>query len=125
IYDKCVAALIEDLYERGLDKKVMLIVTGEFGRTPRLEDYQGRPGRGHWPQAMSVLVAGGGLQTGPIGGSTNSKAKHATDRPLTPNELWATMCRHLGIDWHGATFLDHTGRPMPVLPYGEAIKELL
>ena len=131
IYDRCVSALIEDLYARGLDKKVMLIVTGEFGRTPRIEYATGtqtrvkQPGRDHWPHAMSVLVAGGGLEVGQVVGSTNHRGEHPKDRPLTPNDLWATMFRHLGIDWQGTCFLDFTGRPLPVLPYGEAIKELV
>ena len=71
IYDRAVTALIEDLYARGLDRKVLLIVTGEFGRTPRVSYADGtqtgvkQPGRDHWPQAMSVLVSGGGMQDGP------------------------------------------------------------
>jgi hypothetical protein len=122
-YDRAVTALIEDLHERGLDKRVLLIVTGEFGRTPRITYAEGRPGRDHWPQAMSLLVAGGGIRGGQIVGSTNSKGEHPKDRPLTPNDLWATMYKHLGIDPE-RTFPDHSGRPMPILPYGEVIKDL-
>lgn len=130
IYDRAVTALIEDLYARGLDRKVLLIVTGEFGRTPRITVQKGtqtgvdQPGRDHWPQAMSILVAGGGLRTGHVVGSTNSKGEHPQDRPLTPNDLWATVYRHLGInpEW---TFPDHSGRPMPILPFGEPIAELV
>jgi hypothetical protein len=131
IFDRCVSALVEDLYERGLDKKVLLIVTGEFGRTPRIEYNKGtqtgvrQPGRDHWPQAMSVLVAGGDLRVGQVVGSTNSKGEHPKDRPLTPNDLWATLFRHLGIDWRNTSFLDHTGRPLPILPYGEPVQELV
>jgi hypothetical protein len=130
LYDRTIATLIEDLYERGLDKKVMLVVTGEFGRTPRISHAVGtrsgvmQPGRDHWPQAMSVLVAGGGMRTGQLIGSTNSKGEHPQDRPLTPNDLWATVYRHLGIDYNHA-FPDSAGRPMPILPYGEPIAELL
>jgi Protein of unknown function (DUF1501) len=130
IYDRAVTALIEDLYARGLDKKVLLIVTGEFGRTPRVSYSIGtqtgvkQPGRDHWPQAMSVLVAGGGMRTGQVVGSTNARGEHPKDRPLTPNDLWATMFRHLGIDYQTTSFLDPTGRPMPILPYGEPIEEL-
>ncbi len=123
-YDQAITALIEDLYARGLDKKVMLVVTGEFGRTPRLEDYFGRPGRDHWPNAMSLLVSGGGLRTGQVIGSTNSKGEHPQERPLAPEDLWATVYRHLGIDGEG-TFPDYNGRPMPILPRGEVIRELL
>jgi hypothetical protein len=56
-------------------------------------------------------------------GSTNSKGEHPKDRPLTPNDLWATVFRHLGIDPY-TSFLDHQGRPMPMLPYGDPIAEL-
>lgn len=130
IYDRAVTALVEDIYARGLDKKVMLVVTGEFGRTPRINPTVGsqtgvqQPGRDHWPRAMSMLVAGGGMQTGQIIGSTNSKGEEPKDRPLTPNDLWATVYRHLGIDYT-RTFPDHSGRPMPILPFGEPISELL
>ncbi|HTU23662.1 MAG TPA: DUF1501 domain-containing protein [Gemmataceae bacterium] len=131
IYDQAVTALVEDIYARGLDRKVLVIVTGEFGRTPRISYQEGthtkvkQPGRDHWPQAMSMLVCGGGMRTGQIVGSTNAKGEHPKDRPLTPNDLWATMFRHLGIDYANTSFLDPTGRPMPILPYGEPIAELL
>lgn len=131
IYDKCVTALIEDLYARGLDQKVMLVVSGEFGRTPRINSQTGtqtgvsQPGRDHWPSAMSVLISGGGLRTGQVVGSTNSKGEVPKDRPLTPMDLWATVFHHLGIDWLGTSFLNHAGRPMPILPSGEPIKELV
>jgi len=130
IYDQAISALIEDLYERGLDKKVLLVVTGEFGRTPRISYSVGtrskvmQPGRDHWPQAMSVLVSGGGMRTGQLVGSTNSKGEHPQDRPLTPNDLWATVYKHLGINYDHA-FPDTAGRPMPILPYGEPIAELI
>jgi hypothetical protein len=130
IYDQAVTALVEDLQNRGLTKNVMLVVTGEFGRTPRITNQTGtqtgvsQPGRDHWPQAMSMLVSGGGMRTGQVIGSTNSKGEHPQTRPLTPNDLWATVYRHLGIDPEHA-FPDHSGRPMPILPYGEPIAELL
>lgn len=125
MYDRAITALIEDLHQRGLNRRVLLIVTGEFGRTPRLSYSNGRPGRDHWPQAMSVLVSGGGLRMGQVVGSTNSRGENPRERPLTPNDLWATMFRHLGIDHQHTAFLDHTGRPMPILPYGEPITDLI
>ena len=125
IYDRAVTALVEDIYARGLDKKVLVIVTGEFGRTPRISYSDGRPGRDHWPQAMSMLVCGGGMQTGQVVGSTTARGEHPKDRPLTPNDLWATMFDHLGIDPHHTTFPDHNGRPMPLLDGGDPIRELL
>lgn len=131
IYDRCVSALIEDLYDRGLDKKVMLVVTGEFGRTPRIENQLGtqtgviQPGRDHWPNAMSVLISGGGLRTGQVVGSTTSKGEVPKDRPLRPTDLWATVFHHLGIDWLDTSFPDFRGRPLPILPSGEPIRELV
>lgn len=130
IYDQAVTALVEDLHNRGLTEKVMLVVTGEFGRTPRVSMQKGsrtgteQPGRDHWPGAMSMLVCGGGMQHGQVVGSTNSKGEHPQTRPLTPNDLWATVYRHLGIDIN-ASFPDLSGRPMPILPFGEPIAELL
>jgi len=129
IYDQAVTALIEDVYQRGLDKRTLILVTGEFGRTPRIENSIGsqtgvmHPGRDHWPQAMSLIMAGGGMRTGQIVGSTNSKGEHPADRPLTPNDLWATVYRHLGIN-DDDSFPDHRGRPMPILPFGDPIAEL-
>ena len=130
IYDQAVTALIEDVYQRGLDQKTLIVVTGEFGRTPRIENSIGsqtgvmQPGRDHWPQAMSLIMAGGGIRTGQIVGSTNSKGEHPADRPLTPNDLWATVYRHLGIN-SSDSFLDYGGRPMPILPFGDPISELI
>ena len=130
IYDQAITALVEEIYARGLDHKVMLVVTGEFGRTPRISMQKGtqtgvpQPGRDHWPQAMSMLVAGGGMKTGQVIGSTNSKGEEPRERPLTPNDLWATVYRHLGIDYT-QSFPDHSGRPMPILPFGSPIDELL
>jgi hypothetical protein len=129
LYDQVVTALVEDLYARGLDKKVLLVVTGEFGRSPKISKSSGgakgmRYGREHWPQAMSVLVSGGGMRHGQVIGSTNGKGEHPKDRPLTPNDLWATVYRHLGINPHDA-ITDHSGRPQHILPFGEPIRELI
>ena len=130
VFDAAIAALVEDLYERGLDKKVMLVVAGEFGRTPRINPQKGttskvlQPGRDHYPGAMSVLVSGGGMRTGQVIGSTNSKGEHPQDRPLDPNDLLATIYRHLGIDYTKMV-PDPSGRPVPLIPGGTPINELL
>jgi len=129
IFDRAISALIEDLYQRGLDRKVMVVVTGEFGRTPRINPQKGtrsgviQPGRDHWPGSMSVLVSGGGMPMGQVIGSTTSNGAYAKDNKLEPNDLLASMYRFLGIDYH-ASFIDHTGRPMPILPHGQPIAEL-
>jgi hypothetical protein len=105
-------------------------VTGEFGRTPRITNVVGsqtgvvQPGRDHWPQAMALMTFGGGMRTGQVIGSTNARGEHPKDRPLTPSDWWATVYRHLGIDYD-QSFPDHRGRPMPILPYGSPIAELL
>jgi hypothetical protein len=72
---------------------------------------------------MSMIVSGGGMRTGQIIGATNSRGEYPVERPLSPNDLWATVYQHLGID-HSHSFLDHQGRPMPILPFGDAIEEL-
>jgi hypothetical protein len=125
VYDQAVSALVEDIYQRGLDKQVMVIVTGEFGRTPQVS-YRANArhvGRDHWPGSMSVLVAGGGMRTGQVIGSTTARAEMPHERPLDPNDFLASIYRFLGIDIDRA-FLDLRGRPMPILPFGKPLSEL-
>ena len=130
VYDRAIATLVEDIYDRGLDKKVMLIVCGEFGRTPRINPQKGarskvvQPGRDHYPAAMSVLVSGAGMQTGQVVGSTTAKGERPKDRRLDPNDLLATVYRHLGIDYQEMV-PDTSGRPVPLIPHGEPISDLL
>lgn len=123
LFDRAVAALIQDLYERGLDKRVLLIVTGEFGRTPRISTASGRPGRDHWPYAMSILLSGGGMRMGQVIGSTDARGEYPDERPLHPNDFVATIYHHLGIDpnWE---VMDHSGRPLRLLDRNEPIAEL-
>ena len=124
--DQALSALIEDIYQRNLDRKVMLVAVGEFGRTPRISHRTatGSTGRDHWPQAYSALVSGGGLRTGQVVGATNSKGEYPAERPLTPQDLLATVYRHLGINGQDS-FLDFSGRPIPILADGEPIRELI
>ncbi|MDA1163262.1 MAG: DUF1501 domain-containing protein [Planctomycetota bacterium] len=130
VFDRAIAALIDDIYQRGLDRKVMVIVSGEFGRTPRINPQKGtksgvtQPGRDHYPAAMSVLVSGGGMNTGQVIGSTNSKGERPKDRPLDPNDLLATVYQHLGIDY-AQMIVDTSGRPVSLIPHGTPIRELL
>ncbi len=121
-YDQIVTTLINDLYDRGLDKRVLLIVTGEFGRTPRLEYKDGRIGRDHWPNSMSILVSGGGIKTGQVIGATNSKGEHPIERPLDPQDILATIYQHLGINPY-REFPDPQGRPI-ALTQGKPVNEL-
>jgi hypothetical protein len=122
--DQALSALIEDVYARGLDRKVLIVAAGEFGRTPRLTHSGGLIGRDHWPAAQSALVSGGGLRMGLVIGATNRRGEHPVERPLTPKDLLATIYRHLGID-RRAEFRDLSGRPIPILSDGEPIRELV
>ncbi len=128
--DQGLTALITDLQDRGLDRNVLVIACGEFGRTPRVtyapKNFSDQPGvgRDHWPNAFSALVAGGGLRMGQIVGATNSKAEYPTHDPVTPQDLLATVYRHLGIDYRHE-FLNFAGRPVPILPYGKPIAALI
>lgn len=122
-YDHVVSTLIEDLYARGLDRRVLLIVTGEFGRTPRLERMDGKIGRDHYPGAMSILISGGGMPMGQVIGSTDSFGAQPRERRFDPQDLLATIYTFLGIDPR-RQFLDPTGRPI-TLCEGEPIRELV
>lgn len=121
--DPAITALIDDLHQRGLDRRVMVVAVGEFGRTPRVTQNAGCLGRDHWPSAMTALVAGGGIRGGQVIGATTSKAEYPTERPLSPQDLLATMYRHLGIP-HEASFPNFAGRPIPILGSGTPIAEL-
>lgn len=123
-FDQSVSALIEDLSDRGLEDEVLVVVAGEFGRTPRIHVHKGCPGREHWGPAGCALVFGGGLNMGQVVGSTNDKGEHPHDRPLEYQSLLATIYHSLGINV-AHTFVNSAGRPVPILPKGEVIRELV
>lgn len=122
--DQALSALIEDVYDRGLDRKILIVVVGEFGRTPRLSQNSGGTGRDHWPQAYTALFSGGGLRMGQVIGATNSKAEYPVEKPYTPYDMLATIYRHLGIDYH-RTLTDFSGRPVQILNSGAPIAQLI
>ncbi|MDX2036985.1 MAG: DUF1501 domain-containing protein [Isosphaeraceae bacterium] len=122
--DQAISTLIDDVYARGLDRKVLILALGEFGRTPRLVRSEGLIGRDHWPGAQSALISGGGLQMGRTVGATDRHAAQPVERPLTPRDLLATVYRHLGID-PTRIFHDTLDRPHPILADGQPIAELL
>lgn len=121
LYDNCLAALITDLSERGLDQDVCVVVWGEFGRTPRINKFGGRD---HWPSAGSVLFSGGGLKMGQYVGATSSNGEVPITRAYTPQNVLATLYHVLGID-PSATIPDHNGRPQYVLDDCAPVKELI
>ena len=124
--DQCLSALIEDIYNRRLNRKILVVVVGEFGRTPKMR--YGPPnnsyGRDHWPQAYTALISGGGFNMGQVIGATNRKGEYPVERPLSPQDLLATIYHHLGIDFEHA-IPDYFGRPVHILPHGSVIKELV
>lgn len=126
LFDVVVPAFIEDIYSRGLDKHVLFIFCGEFGRTPtiRNQDASKRPGRDHWCRAMSIFLAGGGLNMGQVIGATNARGEDPVERVMNSNCLLSTIYHQFGIDTTEA-ILDNSGRPIPILTDGEPIQELL
>ncbi len=130
--DLAVSGLLNDLKERGLDEKVMVVVCGEFGRTPKMNNggnggapmSKGTPGRDHWGNALSVLMAGGGLKGGTVVGATNKRGEHPSERPVRPGDLHHTILRQLGVD-PSMNFLNHAGRPIPAVDHGAVIDELI
>jgi hypothetical protein len=122
-YDHLVTTLIDDLYQRGLDEKVLLIVTGEFGRSPRLEFNNGRYGRDHWCPAMSILVSGGGRQRGNVVGATDPHGGRPVTKQYDPHDMLASIYDYLGIDPE-MVYLDPVNRPVP-LSRGTPIREVI
>jgi hypothetical protein len=122
LFDHGVAALVEDLHARGLDKDVMVVAWGEMGRSPRVN---AQAGRDHWPAVSCALVAGGGLRTGHAIGTTNHLAEVPLDRPVHFQEVLATIYHHLGIDVERTTVEDPSGWPRYLLDDYRPITELL
>jgi hypothetical protein len=123
--DAAVSSLFDDLAQRGLLEKVLVVMFGEFSRTPRMNNGagQGTPGRDHWGNAMSCLIGGGGVQGGRVVGSTNRFGEAPAHRPVTPQDIHATIYQVLGVDPY-IKFLDHSRRPVPAVDNGAAISEL-
>jgi uncharacterized protein (DUF1501 family) len=119
--DHAVAAFVEDLHDRGLDQDVLLVVTGEFGRTPRVN---GSAGRDHWAPLSTLALAGGGLRMGQVIGESSEKAEVPKSKPIGPQDLMATVFHVLGLpqDLH---YKDPTGRPTPMVTGGTPIPELV
>jgi hypothetical protein len=130
--DDAVSALFTDLDRRGLLATTLVILCGEFSRTPRMNDggnggppmSMGTPGRDHWGHAMFCLLGGGGIQGGQIIGSTDARGERPLTRAVRPEHIHATIYRALGID-PTLHLLDHNGRPTPVLEDPTPIHELL
>jgi uncharacterized protein (DUF1501 family) len=114
LFDTGISALVEDIHARGLQDDVLVMALGEFGRTPKINKDAGRD---HWARVNSALLAGGGMRTGQVIGSTDSAAGEAKDEPIPYPSVLATVYRNLGIDPH-AMVKDVSDRPAPILPAG-------
>lgn len=120
--DGALSALFSDLHERGLNKDVTVIMWGEFGRTPRVNNGAGRD---HWSRVMQAVVAGGGMKMGQVIGATDRYGGEAADRPVHLREITATLYHNLGIDAKRTTITDPNGRPQYLVDGYDPIKELV
>jgi len=119
--DPAVGTLIEDLNSRGMLERTMVVCTGEFGRTPKIN---GNDGRDHYPRAWSGLIAGGGIKSGMAYGATDAKGEEVKDNPVQIGDLHATICAALGIDFTHEN-QSPQGRPIRVVDKGKPIQALL
>lgn len=120
-WDECLSALIEDLDQRGLLDTTLLLIGGEFGRTPKVNKDAGRD---HWPMAYTTVLCGGGVKQGVIVGESDALAEYPKSRPISHQDVLATVYRQLGIDYR-KTYVNEANRPVEILNYGQAILEVL
>lgn len=120
--DRAIAALVRDLCDRGLYEKTLVVAMGEFGRTPRMNSAGGRD---HWGHAFSVLMAGGRYPMGQTIGKSDEQGAFVTQRPISPEDVAATIYHHLGIDARNSFLRDRTGRPNRLVEHGSPIRELI
>ena len=119
--DRAVSAFVEDIYQRGLDENILLVVTGEFGRTPRINK---NGGRDHWSALSTLALSGGGLRVGKTVGQSSDKAEVPHSNRISPQDLMATVFHVLGIP-RETSFDDPNGRPITMLGDGEPIGDLV
>jgi hypothetical protein len=120
--DRAIGALVDDLINRGLYDSTLVVAMGEFGRTPRMNKDAGRD---HWGNAFSVLMGCGSMRMGQAIGRSSERGEHVVDRPISPQDVAATVYHHMGIDSRSVTFADRTGRPSYLIERGEPIRELV
>jgi hypothetical protein len=120
--DRALGALIEDLRQRGLYEKTLVVAMGEFGRTPRMN---ADAGRDHWGRTFSVLMGNGRMRMGQVIGRSSPRGEYVADRPITPQDVAATVFQHLGIDSRNTSFPDSQGRPVHLIETGQPIRELV
>ncbi len=121
-FDRALAALVRDLIDRGLYERTLIVAMGEFGRTPRMNP---EGGRDHWGNVFSVLMGCGSMKMGQTIGRSNSRGEYPADRPVSPEDVTATVFHHLGIDARNIRFKDDLLRPTALIETGEPIRELI
>jgi uncharacterized protein (DUF1501 family) len=119
--DRAYSALLEDLYQRGMLDSTIVIVTGEFGRTPEIN---ANGGRDHWPAAFSLVMAGGGISGGRVYGSTDDKGGFVKDNPVQVADVVATLYKKLGID-PDKEYVSNIGRPVKIGNNGKPLDFLM
>jgi uncharacterized protein (DUF1501 family) len=119
--DRAVSAFVGDCFDRGLNDDVLLVITGEFGRTPRIN---GSAGRDHWAPLSTLALSGGGLKMGQVVGESNSKVEVPKTTPIGPQDLMATVFHVLGLP-QDLQYKDPTGRPTSMIVGGKPIAELV
>jgi hypothetical protein len=122
LLDRALASLLDDLHERGMQDDVSIVVWGEFGRTPRINK---EAGRDHWPQLSCALLAGGGMRTGQVIGASDKHGGTAVKRPVTHQEIFATLYKNVGLDLSRVREFDPNGRPQyPVEADTQPLREV-
>ena len=124
LFDHLLTTLVNDLEERGLLEDTLVLAMGEFGRTPQVGTQGSTDGRNHWPEVMSMSIAGGGYRHGQVIGATERDGGQIKERPVTPGDIAATIYHHMGVS-PDATYTDEKGRPIRIVDQGQAIRELL
>jgi uncharacterized protein (DUF1501 family) len=122
LVDHALDTLVSDLDERGMLNDVMIIVWGEFGRTPKINN---NAGRDHWPAVSCAVLAGGGMRTGQVIGSTDRMGGEASDRPVHFGEIFATLYNRVGLEANQVTIPDLSGRPQYLVDGWEPLKEVI
>jgi len=121
IVDQAVSAFVDDVAQRGLDQRILLVISGEFGRTPRINQTAGRD---HWAPLSTLAFAHGGLKNGQVIGESSAKLEVPKSTPITPQDMMATIFSVLGVDLD-LQYHDQAGRPMPMIYNGRPIRELV
>ena len=122
-FDQAVAAMLGDLEQRGLLERTAVFVTGEFGRTPKINNRTTPGGRDHYPRCMTMLMAGGGVKGGQVIGASDDKATGPANEAISPSDAAASFYHNLGID-HTKEYHTKTGRPVMIVRDGAVIDKL-